>query len=134
MYRIKYTAPHKNPLFQADAYPILIMELLGDDLFIHINKRDDIDLFDISQAFRSAMLGLQSIHKKNFLHRDLKIDNIVMASEAATSDMKIIDFGMMISVEDTDVGVTTEHITGTNGSFAPETLLRMHYSAKSDIW
>jgi serine/threonine protein kinase len=110
------------------------MELLGVDLFVHLESRLDVSLTDLSQAFRSAMLGLQSIHNCHFLHRDLKIDNIVMASEQLTNEMKIIDFGLMLRVDDPEAGVTTGRVTGTAGYFAPETLLYQHYSSKSDIW
>lgn len=122
------------------------MELLGVDLFVHLEQRADsgdsenntISLDYLAQSFRSAMLGLHSIHARGFLHRDLKIDNIVMASEGAGAggayEMKIIDFGLMIAVADPDVGVCTGRITGTVGYFAPETLLHQQYSTKSDIW
>lgn len=126
--------PHKNPDFK-QPYPILVMELLGADLFVHLEERGDVSLDYLSHAFRSAMLGLQSIHKCKFLHRDLKIDNIVMASQDLTNEMKIIDFGLMITVDDPDEGVViTPGCWGTPGYYAPETLLEGRYSAKTDIW
>lgn len=127
--------PNKNPDFK-QPYPILVMELLGVDLFVHLEERgDNISLDYLSQAFKSAMLGLQSIHHCNFLHRDLKIDNIVMASQEVSTEMKIIDFGLMIAVDDPDEGVViTPGYWGTPGYYAPETLLECRYSAKTDIW
>ena len=128
-----FTVPNKNRQFRQQ-YPILVMELLGVDLFVHLEERGDVSLDYLAQAFKSAMLGLQSIHMRKFLHRDLKIDNIVMASNDETNEMKIIDFGLMLAVDDPDKGVSTGRITGTLGYFAPETLRHFHYSTKSDIW
>ena len=127
--------PRKNFEHGRVSYPILIMELLGVDLFVHLEGRGDVSLSYLSQAFRSAMLGLQSIHERNFLHRDLKIDNIVMASLSEdTNELKIIDFGLMIRVDNPHEGIPTGKIAGSPGCFAPETLLYQHYSTKSDIW
>jgi eukaryotic-like serine/threonine-protein kinase len=125
--------PQKNPAYQ-EAYPIIVMELLGEDLFVHLQQRGDVSLSYLSRAFRSAMLGLQSIHQCNFIHRDLKIDNIVMASQEVTNEMKIIDFGLMLCVAKPSEGVVTDCVIGTFGYFAPETLAHKHYSTKSDIW
>ena len=100
------------------------MELLGVDLFVHLQQRGDhISLDYLAQSFRSAMIGLQSIHRCQFLHRDLKIDNIVMAAPSpsqhtdesnggiiCTNEMKIIDFGLMIAVDDPHVGVSTGRV------------------------
>lgn len=125
-------APNKNPDFM-HTYPVIVMELLGCDLFIYLEKRETISPTFLAKAFRSTMLALRGIHSRGFLHRDLKIDNIVMSSNESLEAVKIIDFGLMISVEDVNVGVY-DIIVGTDGCFAPETLLSKHYSAKSDIW
>ena len=37
------------------------------------------------------MDGLRYIHSKNILHRDIKLDNILLTSEG---DIKICDFGV----------------------------------------
>jgi calcium/calmodulin-dependent protein kinase (CaM kinase) II len=43
----------------------------------------------------SAMKALQSIHDRGFVHRDLKLDNIMCLRKTDPTEVKIIDFGMM---------------------------------------
>ncbi len=34
------------------------------------------------------------MHKKNIVHRDLKLENVLFLDESAASEIKIIDFGL----------------------------------------
>lgn len=42
-------------------------------------------------VFRQLILGLMYVHSKKVLHRDIKLDNILLTSEG---DVKICDFGV----------------------------------------
>lgn len=65
----------------------------------------------LAPAFRSAMESLLSIHERHFLHRDLKLDNMVLTSTADNAVVKIIDCGYFCRAPD---GVVRE--TGLVGS------------------
>ena len=70
--------PDKNPLFYNE-YPVIVMEMLeGGDLFEKISNRTSVSESDLSYSFRSAMEALRSIHNRNFIHRDLKLDNLMV--------------------------------------------------------
>ena len=65
--------------------------------------------------------GLENFHKKGFVHRDLKPDNIMISD--CTGDIpkiKIIDFGSAKAVDMGTISDTT--VVGTLGYQAPETI------------
>jgi serine/threonine protein kinase len=48
--------------------------------------------------------------------------------------MKLIDFGFMVALPASGVLRTPGNLVGTEGWFAPESILSFEYSTKSDIW
>ena len=86
---------NKNPMY-LEAYPVLVLEMLdGGDLFNRISKRSTVTEQYLAISFMSAMKALQSIHDRGFVHRDLKLDNIMCLRKTDPTEVKIIDFGMM---------------------------------------
>ena len=81
-----------------EAYPVLVLEMLdGGDLFNRISKRSTVTEQYLAISFMSAMKALQSIHEKRFVHRDLKLENILCLRKTEPTEVKIIDFGFMTS-------------------------------------
>lgn len=65
--------------------------------------------------------GLSEFHKKGFVHRDIKPDNIIMFSTAPDNiRIKIIDFGAAKTIQKGQNADTT--VVGTLGYQAPESL------------
>jgi cyclin-dependent kinase-like len=78
---------------------------------------------------RQLVSGLQYLHSKNVVHRDLKPDNLLVTSDGT---LKICDFG--ISFRSTEPGWRT-WTSGTHGYRAPEILLQEpRYDWPVDIW
>ena len=72
--------PEKNSQF-LNEYPVIVMEMLeGGNLFDRISKRTSVSESDLALSFRSAMEALRSIHNRGFIHRDLKLDNVMVNS------------------------------------------------------
>ncbi|XP_955515.1 serine/threonine-protein kinase, putative [Theileria annulata] len=59
--------------------------------------------------------GLEYIHSKNIIHRDLKCENIIISQ----NNLKIIDFATS-KFSNTNINTTTE-VTGTNGTGTKDT-------------
>ncbi|KAG1862189.1 kinase-like protein, partial [Suillus subluteus] len=88
---------------------------------------------EVTKLFTGQILeGLEYLHSKNIIHRDLKADNILLES---TGICKISDFG--ISKRTDDLGGTASHVMqGTVFWMAPEAIHPQNkgYNAKIDIW
>lgn len=75
---------------------------------------NDIALF----IFLDACKALCYAHNKNVIHRDIKPANILLSK---AGDIKLVDFGIATSEEDSDDGLTKEGMTlGTPSYMAPE--------------
>lgn len=61
--------PSKDPRFRYP-YPVIVMEMVeGGDLFDRIASRTTVTENYLAAAFRSAMVALQGIHSRGFVHR-----------------------------------------------------------------
>ena len=77
-------------------------------------------------------LGVQSLHKQLIVHRDMKINNILVSDYSEDATVRIGDFGSAFKLASpTD---TSDFIIGTPGYMAPEMLLGQSYSFSCDIW
>ena len=95
--------PGKNKRF-LQPYLVIVMEMVeGGELYTRIEKRASSGAIVterfIALMFRSAMIALQGIHSRQYVHRDLKLDNLLLTSDADDSQAKIIDFGLMVRLE-----------------------------------
>ena len=85
---------------------------------------------------RQALLGLQYLHSREVIHRDVKGANILISAE--TQVVKLTDFGTsrvlsgLQSTSSSLVGART--FTGTPYFMAPEAVKQQLYGAPADIW
>ena len=83
----------------------------------------------IMQYFYQICRGLQYIHSKNIIHRDIKSQNIFLMKNGK---IKIGDFGIAKALTNTKSNATT--IIGTPYYFSPEIINGEPYNYKTDIW
>ena len=78
--------------FETGRHILLVMELCaGGDLLNYVRKRRKLTE-DIAKAlFKQIVEGLGYIHSKRILHRDIKLDNILLDGKG---NVKIADFGV----------------------------------------
>lgn len=116
------------------AYPVICMELLeGGDMFDRIQERQTISEKYIASIFRDVMNAIHGMHQRGYLHRDLKLENIMLTSNEEEAQAKIIDFGNVVKMNENGL-YFSDHVNGTIGYVAPESFLRKEYSSKTDIW
>lgn len=70
------------------------------------------------------------MHSKNVIHRDLKLENILLTSEENDYELKIADFGLSTTTDNIDIF----RKCGTPGYVAPEVLLNQDYNTKVDYF
>ena len=69
-----------------------VMELCSaGDLFSHIKKRRRLKEPHAKYFMAQILKGLAALHKLNILHRDIKLENIMLT---VTGDVKIGDIGV----------------------------------------
>ncbi|XP_036917191.1 serine/threonine-protein kinase Nek11 isoform X3 [Sturnira hondurensis] len=82
----------------------------------------------IIEWFIQLLLGVDYMHERRILHRDLKSKNIFLKNNL----LKIGDFGVSrLLMGSCDVATT---LTGTPHYMSPEALKHQGYDTKSDIW
>ncbi|CAO2821612.1 unnamed protein product [Amaranthus hypochondriacus] len=78
--------------FQDDEYLYLIMEYLpGGDMMTLLMRKDTLTEDDARFYVAETVLAIESIHKHNYIHRDIKPDNLLLDKYG---HMKLSDFGL----------------------------------------
>ncbi|GLJ30925.1 hypothetical protein SUGI_0616020 [Cryptomeria japonica] len=78
--------------FQDDEYLYLIMEYLpGGDMMTLLMRKDTLTEDEARFYVGQTVLAIESIHKHNYIHRDIKPDNLLLDKYG---HMKLSDFGL----------------------------------------
>ena len=88
---------HKNvtkilEMFEDKKYILIIMEYInGGNLFSFVKKRRKLSEKTAKYLFRQIIEGIKHIHENNIVHRDIKLENILID---VNNNVKICDFGI----------------------------------------
>lgn len=104
---------------ETPTHNLLFLELCrGGDLLHYVRRRRRIDEDVAKVIFKQIVLGIQYIHSKNIIHRDIKLENILIDNLGV---VKICDFGVSKLLENKDSKAT--ECCGTPSYMAPEVVL-----------
>ena len=79
-------------MFEDDEYILIAMEYInGGNLFSFVKKRRKLSEKTAKFLFRQIILGIKHIHSKKIVHRDIKLENILID---LNNNIKICDFGI----------------------------------------
>jgi serine/threonine protein kinase len=115
---------------EAHAVYLVVEHMLGGDMFTRVTEADLRDEKYSAMLASKLLSALEHMHSRNIVHRDLKLENIMMTSLAEMSDVKVIDFGLAADMESTDM----QSYCGSPGYIAPEILGRLPYDHKADMF
>jgi serine/threonine protein kinase len=100
--------------------------MAGSDLFDYLQERDfNLGEDRVREITYQLALGLRYLHKYGIVHRDLKLENVMMADATDSSVPKLVDFGLAKMIGPNE---KAEEPFGTLGYVAPEILEKKPYS------
>ncbi|ABN66556.2 serine/threonine protein kinase [Scheffersomyces stipitis CBS 6054] len=130
---------HKNivslyEVIKTESHLWLVLEYCqGGELFYYIYEKKRLDYRECQHLFFQIVLALRHVHSLNLSHRDLKLENILLADKKR-SIVKITDFGFVREFDPSNRRFLST-ICGTTVYMAPELLKNEKYSGfASDIW
>ncbi|CAN6551834.1 unnamed protein product [Malus baccata var. baccata] len=110
--------------FQDEEYLYLIMEYLpGGDMMTLLMRKDTLTEDEARFYIGETVLAIESIHKHNYIHRDIKPDNLLLDRNG---HMKLSDFGLckpldcsILQEKDFSVGKNLSGALQSDGRPAP---------------
>ena len=113
--------------FVTSANLILIMEFCpGGDLFDALYKHKCFDCADTRIFTSQVLLPLEYLHSMSIVHRDLKLENILVSQDGA---LKLTDFGFAKHIK-----YRSWTLCGTPEYLAPEIILEKGHGKAVDYW
>ncbi|CAF4383135.1 unnamed protein product [Rotaria sp. Silwood2] len=117
----------------------LIVELCeGGELGGCIKKIGPLPEETVKQIMSKLISALHYLHKMNIVHRDLKLENILLKNSPKNKtdefDIRVTDFGLSSKQSITSTDSLFNDYCGTPLYMAPEILENKNYSALCDVW
>ena len=121
-----------------DGVPFIVMELLeGENLAQRMKRAGRLSIDECRQLMRQMCRGLTVAHRAGLVHRDLKPNNIFLARRDGGVIVKLLDFGVVKSVDNAGASEATATgiLLGTPQYMSPEQAsARGQIDHRSDLW
>eukprot|EP00347_Sterkiella_histriomuscorum_P019499 403341396 len=120
-------------VFENPEYIYIVLEhMAGGDLFNYLERREFKITEDKGRSFvHQIASALYYLHSYGIVHRDIKLENILMVDQSNESELKLVDFGLSKILGPNE---TTNDPFGTLSYVAPEVLLQRPYGKSVDLW
>lgn len=118
----------------------IVMELLrGGAVADFVDKAPDgLPEKQLKPIFFHLILAMQQLHAHHVIHRDMKLENVMLNDTKDPSTLKIIDFGLAVECENGSNRHVDSNFKGTLQCIAPEVALQQPphviYEAPCDMW
>lgn len=118
-------------VFESEKNVLIVLEFAGGgDLLNYVRNKGKLHEKEAKLIFRQIVRGALDLHKAGILHRDFKLENILIDSKYST--VKICDFGVSKIISP---GEVIYEKCGTPAYLAPEIIKNEGYKDfTADIW
>jgi len=118
-------------VIETDSNVLLVTELAaGGDLLRYVRHRRRLVEDNAQELFRQLLDGIRHMHSLNVVHRDIKLENLLLDNFGC---LKIADLGVAVIVESPQQLLREQ--CGTPSYLAPEVLLDAGYEGPPvDVW
>ncbi|CAF1563892.1 unnamed protein product [Adineta ricciae] len=126
--------------FQTDLQYFLVFEYVSNgDLLTAVTTMNKYSEHDVALMLSQIAAALKHLHSLNIVHRDVKLDNILIANHPDQSvTLKLADFGLALCLTDEIPTVAPKHeesgLCGTPMYLAPEVIENRDYRIENDMW
>lgn len=108
-----------------------ILFITGELLdYLNSQYRHHFDEDVVRRYVRQILGAVVYLHEQGIIHRDLKLENFLLETKEAGSELKLIDFGLSVFAD--KHGMANDPV-GTPFYVAPE-VLTTPYGNKCDVW
>ena len=123
--------PKFNSFYQFDKKFHIVTEFVDSEtLYDLILREDRIIEEEAAEIIQSLLEVLIYLEEKKIIHRDIKLENILVFYDLDHIKIKLTDFGCAINSDK----ITAATSFGTPGYVAPEILKGDKYDTKADIF
>lgn len=110
----------------------IVMDLLqGPELMQALQSRDHYSEADVKLIMASLLDAVAYLHTNDVTHRDLKLENCVLARKDDLSSVTIVDFGLAKAARARE---QMEDVCGTVYYYSPEIVDMKPYGPSVDEW
>mmetsp|Transcript_16039 Transcript_16039/g.29391 ORF Transcript_16039/g.29391 Transcript_16039/m.29391 type:complete len:495 (+) Transcript_16039:1017-2501(+) len=127
-------SPYILPLyevFESSNHLLLVIEYApGGDLLHYVKNKGRLTEAEAAYFLKQLVEGLKACHARNIIHRDVKLDNILL--DHSKTKVKLCDFGVCRVLKKGEL--INEHC-GTPAYLAPEIIANVDYDGYCvDVW
>ena len=109
--------------FQTRSHLYFVLEFCeGGELFYHLSRRGRFNEETAKFYFCEVLLGLEYLHARNILYRDLKLENILLDGEG---HVRLTDFGVSKVGKEPGKELKFTSVVGTKEYFSPEMIKKV---------
>ncbi|CAG9324607.1 unnamed protein product [Blepharisma stoltei] len=117
-------------IYESEHHISLVLDFLeGGELFTRVLSKGSYTEKEAARLIWKLLKVLKYLDSNQIIHRDVKLENIMLKSKDKNTSFKLIDFGLACYCE--------ENLTlrcGSPGYIAPEILKKYPYSTKADVF
>nr|XP_006203557.2 serine/threonine-protein kinase 33 isoform X1 [Vicugna pacos] len=131
---------HLEQVFETPKKMYLVMELCEDgELKEILDRKGHFSENETKWIIRSLASAIAYLHNKDIVHRDLKLENIMVkssfidANDEMNLNIKVTDFGLAVKKQGRSEAML-QTTCGTPIYMAPEVINAHDYSQQCDIW